>query len=462
MAFELMSRVRCRFRELLKDPFVNRWLPRCRTVGDLCVVWTKKARIGEETGVLPQRARALVRLAQERYRPLTMAEARAAAANERFTVVSLFAGAGGSSLGYQLAGGKVRAVVEFSPSAARTYNRNHPSCLIEQRDIRAILNERDGVANLLHRAGLARDELDILDSSPPCKPFSLGGPGIGDQTRETVHGGVKQTHSASLPFEYAKFLHRARPKVSIMENVTGLPELYPELLENILEALRFDRTSRAYYADWRILSAGDYGVPQNRRRIIIISIRTDVAERVGIHSDEEVLQVFPRPTHGMVSIRSAFEGLEQGFEDERPYLTSIRASQLPRLLRQLQKCPPKTQRLKNVKTNFTLARCSWDIPAPTLVVAGQKPDGLSGAIHPELDRKFTVPELKRLFGLPDDFILTGTIDQAVECICNMVPPLLTKAVAESVYERVMKPSRELVGGLGSFKLGRARRSRFSE
>jgi DNA (cytosine-5)-methyltransferase 1 len=144
----------------------------------------------------------------------------------------------------------------------------------------------------------------------------------------------------------------------------------------------------------------------------------------------------------MVSIRSALDGIEQSSEDERPYLNSIRTSQLPRLLRELPKCPPRPQRLKNVKTNFTLVRTSWERPAPTLVIAGQKPDGLSGAIHPELDRKFTIPELKRLFGLPDDFILTGTIDEAVQCICNMVPPFLTRAVAESIYERVLKPLRE--------------------
>jgi site-specific DNA-cytosine methylase len=155
-------------------------------------------------------------------------------------------------------------------------------------------------------------------------------------------------------------------------------------------------------------------VAQARRRVIIISIRRDVAECVGIHSDEDVLDVFPRPTHGTASIRSAFVGLQQKFEDERPFLTSIRASRLPRLLCRLPKCPPKTQRLKKARTNFTLARCSWEAPAPTLVIAGQKPNGLSGAIHPEVDRKFTISELKRLFGLPEDFVLTGTR-------CGMLP-----------------------------------------
>lgn len=92
--------------------------------------------------------------------------------------------------------------------------------------------------------------------------------------------------------------------------------------------------------------------------------------------------------------------------------------------------------------NYTLTRCSWDLPAPTMVVSGQRPDGLTGAIHPEEDRKFTLPELKRLTGLPDDFVLTGTLGQAAERVCRMVPPLLTKAIAESVYENVLQPFKE--------------------
>jgi site-specific DNA-cytosine methylase len=230
-----------------------------------------------------------------------------------------------------------------------------------------------------------------------------------------------------------------------MENVEGLPNRYGDRLEEILDALRFDRGRRAYYVNWKVLSAADHGVAQDRRRVIVISVRTDVAERVGIRSDEDVRRVFPRPTHGLVSVSSALEGLEQTPEDERPFFASLRASRLPGYLRQLPRRPSKVERLKNAEKYYTLARCSWDLPTPTLVIAGQKPDGLSGAVHPELDRKFTVPELKRLFGLPDDFALAGTIEDAVTCIGNMVPPLLTKAVAESVYERVLKPFRELGG-----------------
>jgi DNA (cytosine-5)-methyltransferase 1 len=92
--------------------------------------------------------------------------------------------------------------------------------------------------------------------------------------------------------------------------------------------------------------------------------------------------------------------------------------------------------------NFSAMRCAWHLPAPTLTVTGQGPNGLSGAIHPEANRKFTIPELKRLFGLPDDFALTGTLAQAGERICRMVPPWVIQAIAERVHERVLRPYAE--------------------
>jgi site-specific DNA-cytosine methylase len=73
---------------------------------------------------------------------------------------------------------------------------------------------------------------------------------------------------------------------------------------------------------------------------------------------------------------------------------------------------------------------------------GPAAQGLTGAFHPEEDRKFTLPELKRLTGLPDDFVLTGALGQAAERVCRMVPPLLTKAIAESVYQKVLLPYAE--------------------
>lgn len=122
------------------------------------------------------------------------------------------------------------------------------------------------------------------------------------------------------------------------------------------------------------------------------------------------------------------------------------STSLGKLIRLLPKNPDKPTRLGHVipgyTKHYTLTRCAWDKPAPTMVVSGQRPDGLTGAIHPDRDRKFTLPELKRLTALPDDFVLTGTLGQAAERVCRMVPPLLTKAIAESVYENVLKPYQD--------------------
>lgn len=251
---------------------------------------------------------------------------------------------------------------------------------------------------------------------------------------------VTQTHAATLPFEAAAFVQTARPKTGTMENVTGLVSRYPELFERILDAFRFNNGIRTYYCHWRIVRADQFGVAQTRPRVFLIFVRKDVAERVGIWSDRAVLTLFPEPTHPTpVSIRAALSGLVQSDADELPYYRSIRRSRLPFLLRQLPRCPSRPHRLKNVDSYFTLVRCSWDHPAPTLVIAGQKPDGLSGAIHPGLDRKFTIPELKRLFSLPEDYILLGTIAQAVDTICNMIAPPVQRAIVESIYQRILGP-----------------------
>ena len=119
-----------------------------------------------------------------------------------------------------------------------------------------------------------------------------------------------------------------------------------------------------------------------------------------------------------------------------------------RLIRILPKNPAKHIGLAHVDRayqrtdNFSLVRSAWDLPAPTLTVMGQGPNALGGVLHPEEDRKFTLPELRRLTGLPDDYLFTGTLRQAAERICRMVPPLMIKAIAESVYQRVLLPYRE--------------------
>jgi site-specific DNA-cytosine methylase len=226
-----------------------------------------------------------------------------------------------------------------------------------------------------------------------------------------------------------------------MENVPALASRGRVIFDSLMRMLSVD-----YLAASRVLPASDYGVPQKRRRLFILGIRRDVAEALDIRSELEVSRLFPNPTHTGVTVWDAFRDLKQSAEDIRPSLLSARTTSIGSAAARLPKNPPRLLRPNHLgyslARNYTLTRSSYDLPAPTLTVTGQQPSGLAGVLHPEHDRKFTIPELKRLTGVPDDFVLTGTLGQGAERLCRMVPPPVTEALANSIYERVLGPFKE--------------------
>ena len=383
------------FRTLLPNHDINRFETKYTTISALCQRWGREVEanpdaFAAELDALPPQPKASVRLSGiETYRPYVMADVMRASAAERFTAISTFAGGGGSSTGYRLAGGRVLLVNEFVPEAARTYGINFRDCVVDQRDIREISASDEAVASFLASAGLKRGELDVLDGSPPCCEFSTAGRGIGDQDVLKPYSDVKQSNIASLPFDLVDLVIRSEPKVFICENVPAFASRGAEVFQRVLRALRFPagQSGRAYYANWAVLSASDFGVPQKRKRLFIIGIRKDVGDAVGVDSDEAVRDVFPAPTQCGVSIRSALADLKQTERDVWPWVRSAMIGSLGNLIRLLPKNPTKPTRLGHIypdyTKSYTLTRCSWDRPAPTMVVSGQRPDGLTGAIHPE-------------------------------------------------------------------------------
>ena len=123
-----------------------------------------------------------------------------------FKVVSLFAGVGGSSTGYRLAGGKVLAVNEFIEDAQNSYAKNYPDTHIFPQDVRELTGEM-----ILNQIGLKRGELDILDGSPPCASFSTAG------KKEKMWGEVKKYSNTEqrvddLFFEFSRLVREIQPK----------------------------------------------------------------------------------------------------------------------------------------------------------------------------------------------------------------------------------------------------------
>src|SRR5678815_1035145 len=145
-----------------------------------------------------------------------MDHVRMSEAKNLFTFFSTFAGGGGSSTGYRLAGGHCLGVNEFIPEAVRVYHENYPATKIFADDIRTLTGEY-----LLNELGLNPGELDVFDGSPPCSSFSMQG------LREEGWGKTKkysdsEQRTDDLFFEYARLLKELQPKTFIAENVKGL------------------------------------------------------------------------------------------------------------------------------------------------------------------------------------------------------------------------------------------------
>ena len=382
------------------------------------------------------------------------------------TVVSLFAGCGGSSLGFSMAGYRELLAVEWDAKACATFRLNFPDVPVHEGDIALLTNRMAGKLT-----SLKPGELDVLDGSPPCQGFSTAGKRMIDDPRNQLFR------------EYVRLLRYFRPKRLVMENVTGMVKggMLPTFHE-IMRELR----SCGYIVKSRVLNAMHYGVPQARQRVIFIGSRVGEPE-------------FPEPWSEPITVRDAWAGLDfatghfteakKGSKTRRAldgtgegatltgFLVSKRlahdevagtlqtggvapgqpgsswpshpteprgisleeAQRLASFPDQFMFVPrdkPGTiayERLMKTKPgdplNYGLAkRLGLDEPAPT-VRAGDGTPNSSWFFHPVEMRGISLTEAKRIGSFPDQF---GFGDWRAGCrqIGNCVPPLLMRAVAE--------------------------------
>jgi len=364
-----------------------------------------------------------------------------------FNVLSTFAGGGGSSTGYRLAGGKILAINEFVPEAQNTYRENYPNTLIIPGDIKK-LTGKDFMIN----TGIKPGELDLLDGSPPCSAFSMAGSvshGKGNTHADAF--GKKKKYSdiegvenvEDLFFEFLRIADELKPKVIIGENVEGLTmgeaKEYFHRIQNTFEQI-------GYLVVADVLNASYYGVPQARKRTFFIAVREDVAEKVGINF-MTMYQLYPEANKEQTTLGEAINDIVNEDQEELDLLLEKLGPEtaVGKTLAKMPKDPDKVltgMDYHDKGHHFNLKRCSLRKPSPTITAMGNYP-GVAGTCHPLEDRKFTIKELKRIMSLPEDFKLTGQHKQQSERIGRMVPPLMMKALAESVYNKVLKPYKEL-------------------
>ena len=322
-------------------------------------------------------------------------------AKKLFNVVSLFAGGGGSSTGYRLAGGNVLAINEFIESAQETYQENYPDTYIFKDDIRKLTGDM-----ILEKINMAKGELDILDGSPPCSSFSSAG------AKEKLWGEVKkysdtEQRTDDLFFEFARILNEVQPKVFVCENVAGLvmgasAKLLGNQQFNLFggeeNTIYHSLVSCGYNVRYKVLNAKHYGVPQNRDRTIFIGVRNDIKSNI----------TYPKKMSELVTLGEALKDVEyiqmnrKAFGEDEP------------------------RRVKKDDVCFTITS-----------------DGLGATRRYKLIRsnnqvdKLTIEELKILSSFPIDYKLTGSYSKQWERIGRAVPPLMMKSIAEHIYQNIL-------------------------
>jgi len=373
------------------------------------------------------------------YKPYTMKDVLTSADKKLFTVISTFAGGGGSSTGYKLAGGNILAVNEFVDAAVETYKENYPDTPVIKEDIKKLTGEE-----FLKIANIKKGELDILDGSPPCSAFSIAGKREKGWDKKKKYSDKKEVENIEdLFFEFTRIAKDIQPKIIVGENVAGITMgEAKEYFNRIVNEF----STIGYEAVGKVLNSADYGTPQARQRCFFVAIRNDVMEKIGLNFMSMESQLYPLPTGKQITLKEAINNIQNDSEEEKMLLDFVQGSFQKKWIELLEFNPtkhlkpsdPKYIYINPKQSMFNMIRPCHDLHSHTITQAGQKM-GLSGVFHYAKNRKLTIPELKRVMGLPDDFKLSGKFDQQAERIGRMVAPLCMKSLAETLYNNVLRP-----------------------
>lgn len=345
------------------------------------------------------------------------------------TAIDVFAGCGGSSVGFRRAGFGIVAALDNDPTAAASYEMNLAVAPLVS-DVRDVSGRR-----LMRRAGVRKGELTVLIGCPPCQGFAT-------HRRSDQPGRDPRNR---LLAEYVRLVDEIHPHYVVFENVPGLAS--GSASWRLRDALR-TLTRLGYAIAYDVVDAADFGTPQCRKRLLVVGTR-----------DYDTIEL-PQPTHGGPGSKDVRAGLR------RPWLT-VRdvIEDLPRLsagqtagtdklhaarrhsernLARLRAIPhdggsrdalPDPLVLECHRTHDghydVYGRMYWDRPAPTLT-SGCTNITRGRFAHPAQDRAITVREALLLQGFPKYARVAGGIEDQSLQVGNAVPPPLSAAAARLV------------------------------
>lgn len=336
-----------------------------------------------------------------------------------FRVIDCFCGAGGLSFGFEKVGFQVVYAFDLDEKAIDTYKHNSkyhhgPAFVRDIYNVSKASIEKDLEQSL--------GEIDVVIGGPPCQGFSVQRRGDDSDPRN------------QLVLEYVRLLKEIKPKFFVMENVKGI---LSQRGAPYVRALFDTMTDAGYSIQQQKLTASDFGVPQDRTRVIIVGRRDDVGT---------IPFIYPEPDSGPPkTVRDAIADLMERDETTVPNHKADRLSGIN--LQRIQAIKegegrdslPEELQLACQKKNSshrhldTYGRMSWDQPSPTITARFDSfSRGRFG--HPMLDRTITLREGARLQSFPDDFEFLGSKVEIARQIGNAVPPVLAERIAEKVKD----------------------------
>lgn len=316
--------------------------------------------------------------------------------------IDIFSGCGGLTLGLKQAGFNVIGAIEISPIFVETYKQNHNEVDVWTEDVRKI-NPNE----IKRKLGLKKGELDLLAGCPPCQGFSAIGTKKNDDERN------------DLVFEFLKFIECFAPKAIMMENVPGLMRDHRiEKVKKRLEELGYD------YGDTpKVLDASDYGVPQRRKRMILLA-----GKKGKIAEAKEILK--------KKTVAEAIAGLPKPGKSGDP-LHDYPENRTPKIMEIIKKIPLNGGSRRNMGYEMQLpchkrckngfkdiyGRMKWDEVSPT-ITGGCTSPSKGRFLHPEQHRAITLREAALLQGFPPDYKFSINAGKGAisTMIGNALPP----------------------------------------
>ena len=352
--------------------------------------------------------------------------------------IDIFSGAGGLSLGAEMAGIRIGTAIEINPYAAKTFQRNHKKAKVLQGDIQKI----DPKA--LHEKGKS---IFVIMGGPPCQGFSMSN----TRTRNM------KNEKNFLFLEFVRFVQEIRPDWFVLENVWGITNINEGKTQSMIEDCF--RSIEGYdNITSSVLWASDYGVPQNRNRFFMVGNRLGIdfkfPERHTIKvTVDEAISDLPSLQNGEMLEEATYTlSLEEASEYERLMRKGsdkARQNYVSRnndLVIERYKYIGQGQNWRAIpdslmQTYADKGRCHSGIykrlkaDQPSVVISNYRKSML---IHPYEDRGISVREAARLQSFPDTFIFEGPLMHIQQQIGNAVPPLLAKAV----FQQIIKQTKE--------------------